>query len=112
MEQKILSPKISNWKDLVEQFGLRTPLGKNYKTAVEISRDLTFANERIDLNDKREQPRPQKDGIMTFVSQREDEMTCVTIAYERDNFDSGVCNFEFVGMEGERRVYDYLGTAK
>ena len=109
-----IAPKISNWKELVEQFNLKTPIGKGYKTAIEISNDLTFANKSLDLADKRPQPQQtSREGVITNVGNDiEKTFTCITIRYEKDNFDSGICIFEFVRMEGNQRVFEYTGTAK
>lgn len=107
-------PKISNWKELTEQFGVHTPLGKNYKTAVELSKELFIANSFLDLNDEREQPQPTKiKGVITHV-EKDGEKTnaCIMIDYEKDNFDSGICIFRLVKVEGEMRIYEYEGTAK
>lgn len=109
-----VNPKIKNWKEVKEQFGLTVPIGKGYKTAIEISRDLIYANQLLDLQDKREQPRPtQRKGVFTYAGNDEQgTKTCIMIDCEKDNFDSAFCTFDFVGMEGEQRIYEYLGTAK
>lgn len=107
-----LGPKIKNWKDLVEQFGFK-PIGKNYKTAIEISRDLTFANRQLNLEENQGEPKVLKKGIVVFVgSEEKNTFTCVMVDCERENFDSAICTFELVGEEAGQRVYEYVGTAK
>ena len=108
-----VNPKVSNWKDLTEQFGIAKPIGRGYKTAVEIYKDLVFGNQRFDLEDKTEQPKNQKKGVLTYLGNDIDNtFSCIHIDCEKDNFDSATCTFQYIGMEGEKRVYEYLGTAK
>ena len=108
-----VNPKISNWKEVKEQFGVNVPIGKGYKTALEIYQDLVFANKVFDLNDTETPLKNIKKGVMTYVGNEIDNtFSCITVDCEKENFDSAICTFEYVGMEGDKRVYDYLGTAK
>ncbi len=81
--------KIPNWAEVVEQFGLTTPLSKNYKTSSEM---LIEFNEAYAKFDKREP------GI--------------TIEVEKDNFDSAVAIFSHAGVEEGHDIFIYSGTAK
>ena len=108
-----VNPKISNWKELKEQFGLNKPIGKGYKTAIEIFNDLIVANKQFDLNSKEPQPQIVKSGIMTFVgSESENTFNSITIDCEKEAFDSAICIFRLVGVDGAHRVYEFTGTVK
>lgn len=87
----MINPRISNWNDVVSQFGLNTPISPKYKTAYQIYADLIKANKKVILND---------------------DFKGLSIEIEKDNFDSAECIFTFTGTENGRNVYIYNGTVK
>jgi len=36
----------------------------------------------------------------------------IFVEYVEDNTDAGICLFDYMGMEGQQRVYEFTGTAK
>lgn len=106
-----VNPKISNWLELVEQFGIHTPIGTNYKTAYEIYKDVVIGNQHLDFNVSMSEPIPVKPGVMVYAG-KSDEYSVIMVECEKDNYDSANCIFNYVGMEGSQRVYEYAGTAK
>ena len=76
---------------------------------------MFVANSFLDLNDKREQPQSTqgRKGVITHVEKDGDNTNaCVMIDCEKENFDSAICIFRLVKIEGETRIYEYEGTAK
>lgn len=104
-------PKIINWNVLKDQFGLITEPG--YKSAKDISRDLTFINTNYDF--KTASPGDHqvlKYGLSVHKANDEHEMSIVAINYQLDNDDSGIAIFEYKGdVDGESQ-FEYTGTAK
>jgi hypothetical protein len=112
MKVSSVNPKISNWQEVVDQFGMREPIGTNYRTAYEIYAEIVLANKNIDLDVPSSEPIPVGvNGTMIFVG-GPDQDTVIMVECEKNNFDSANCIFNYIKMEGEQRVYEYMGTAK
>ncbi len=79
--------KVTNWDEVEKQFGELSI--KEYKTPLEIHRDLTTgAFDNL--------------GIAKVVA----------VPYQRVNVDSGICTFEFKEWENGVLIFEYTGTAK
>ena len=80
--------EILGWKDLKDQFGLYST--ETVKGAREISQELTL--------------RATKDANYLVKN--------ICIDYEKDNFDSGFCQFMLKTVTHDTLYYQCLGTAK
>jgi hypothetical protein len=104
-------PKIANWDQLKEQFGLTDKPG--YKNAKDISRDLTFIANNYDFDTAPDGDHKSiKSGLSVHKSGNAHEMSIACIDYQLNNPDSGICIFEYKGVIDGLVTFEFLSTAK
>jgi hypothetical protein len=107
---KTVFPKISNWNDVKEQFGLDSQI--DHKNAKELSKDLLEAANAFDFETAEAGTEKRLAGIHMNKAKDATEMSLVCIEYQKNNNDSGICMFQFIGVESGNPVFEYTGTAK
>jgi len=105
-------PKINNWNEVKEQFGLSTPKD-GYKNAQQISKDLTNAVNAFDFEKAPlGETKSVAYGVQVHKAENDAENSIVCVDYQIDNVDSGICIFHYVGLIDGVPTFDYTGTAK
>jgi hypothetical protein len=105
-------PKIQNWKEVTEQFGLLTPK-KGYKNAQQISKHLTDAVNKFSFEKMAiDEVKHIESGVIAHKGDDKESQSVITIEYQVDNIDSGICLFQYNGIIDGVKNFTYTGTAK